>query len=237
MFKTPTPSIRIGIYGRDVAVSGKNVGLWASGYQGALTAAGAEPVLLEPATGGESWNEILEGLSGVVFAGFDRGSVKQGDGESLCLWCSRNQFPLLAIDHGMLVLNAAFGGLNYQNLSREMPEALQHRHPPEPGLRHAIMVQPETLLCELYGEGEIVVNSEHRQAVQRVAQGFQMSGAALDGVCEAIESINRSWFALGVQWQPASASASGLDIQVFRGLVDATQIKAMPKPQKLAMAV
>ena len=101
-------------------------------------------------------------------------------------------------------------------------------------------MQPDTIFgCKLYGEGEIVVNSEHRQAVQRVAQGFQISGAALDGVCEAIESTDPDWFAMGVQWQPASASASGLDIQVFRGLIEAaTQIKPIAAPAaKLAMAV
>ena len=53
--------------------------------------------------------------------------------------------------------------------------------------------------------------------------------------------FNRDWFGMGVQWQPASASASGLDIQVFRGLIDAatqkSQIKPMPQPQKLAVAV
>ena len=65
------------------------------------------------------------------------------------------------------------------------------------------------MLADLYGEGEIVVNSEHRQAVQRVANGFIVSGTALDGVTEAIESNDPDWFAMGVQWQPASASASG----------------------------
>ncbi len=118
-------------------------------------------------------------------------------------------------------MNAALGGVNYIDLSRELPEALQHRHPPEPGLRHAINVQPDTQLSQIYGEGEIVVNSEHRQAIQRVAPGFRIGGNALDGVIEAIESTSETWFAMGVQWQPASASASGLDIQIFRGLVDA----------------
>jgi len=238
MFQSSTSSaVRVGIYGRDVGVSGRNVGLWPSGYRGALDASGAQPVLLEPNTGGEAWSEILEGLCAVVFSGFDRNSARQGDGESLCHWCQRHQLPILAIDQGLLVLNQAFGGTIFNDLSREMPEALQHRHPPEPGLRHAINVLPGTRLADLYGEGEIVVNSEHRQAVQRVAHGFMVSGAALDGVSEAIESVNRDWFAMGVQWQPASASASGLDIQVFRGLVEASQIKPMRRPQKLAMAM
>ena len=50
--------------------------------------------------------------------------------------------------------------------------------------------------------------------------GLPASAFALDGVIEAIEA-DSEWFALGVQWQPASSTASGLDIQLFRGLVEA----------------
>jgi putative glutamine amidotransferase len=160
-----------------------------------------------------------------------------GDVESLCLWCRQHRFPLLAIDQGVLAMNAAFGGTNYGDLARELPEALQHRHPPEPGLRHAINVQPDTILASIYGEGEVVVNSEHRQAVQRIATGFVASGVALDGVIEAVEYSGKGWFAMGVQWQPASGTASGLDIQVFRGLIDAAQQKLSPAAsRKMAMA-
>jgi len=106
-------------------------------------------------------------------------------------------------------------------VGRQVPEALQHRHRPEPGLRHAILVDRGSRLAALYGEGEIVVNSEHRQAIERLAQGFRIGGRALDGVIESIEWQNPNWHCLGVQWQPASATASGLDIQLFRGLVDA----------------
>ena len=80
---------------------------------------------------------------------------------------------------------------------------------------------------------------QHRQAIQRVAYGFAATGIALDGVIEAIEHKEPSWFAVGVQWQPASPSASGLDIQVFRALIDAaTPVAAaeQPAPRKMAMA-
>ena len=120
------------------------------------------------------------------------------------------------------------------NPTGELPEALQHRHPPEPGVRHAIMVEPDTLMASLYGEGEIVVNSEHRQAIQRLAQGFHIGARALDGVLEAIEWTKDSWFALGVQWQPAAGTASGLDIQVFRGVIDAAQSRRHVKPMRAA---
>ena len=87
-------------------------------------------------------------------------------------------------------------------------------------------MEPDTLLASLYGEGEVVVNSEHRQGLQRIGRGFRVSARALDGVVEAIEYENPKWFALGIQWHPASASASGLDIQLFRGLVNACRAKS-----------
>jgi putative glutamine amidotransferase len=219
MLKLSTP-LRIGIYGAELP-GGRGVGLWSAGYQSTLTAAGAEPVRLQQATGAETWDEMLDGLQGVVLSGHGSPLGQSlGDEESLCQWCRQRKMPLLAIDQGLLALNTAFGGTNYLDLPREVPEALQHRHPPEPGLRHAINVEPGTMLADIYGEGEIVVNSEHRQAIQKVANGFVVSGRALDGVVEAIE-IRGEWFVMGVQWQPASATASGLDIQLFRGLVDA----------------
>src|SRR5207253_5124194 len=125
----------------------------------------------------------------------------------------------------VLAMIWAFGGLYYTELPREMAEAQQQRHPPEPGLRTAINVLPDTLMCQIFGEGEIVVNSEHRQAIQRVAKGFVPTATALDGIIEAIEHADENWFAVGVQWQPASPSASGLDIQVFRALIDAARLR------------
>jgi gamma-glutamyl-gamma-aminobutyrate hydrolase PuuD len=181
----------------------------------------------------QTWDDLLKGLHGVVLTGTDEAGLSQGgDEEGLCLWCRAHRLPLLAIDHGLHALNSALGGSLHLDLPRELPEALQHRHPPEPGLRHMITVSPGTRLAAIYGDGEIIVNSEHRRAVQRVARGFQVSARALDGVVEAIESEQDGWFALGVQWHPASATASGLDIQVFRGLLGACRSPARPKASR-----
>jgi putative glutamine amidotransferase len=237
MFSSDNP-LRIAVYGSEIKVKGRGVGLWNTGYHGTLVAAGADPVFLKPNCGGKSWGEILHNFAGVVACGFDSSTPgKMGDIESLCLWCREHRFPLLTIDHALLAMNSAFGGLNFTDLAREMPEALQHRHPPEHGLRHAINVTLGTQMCRIYGEGEVVVNSEHRQAIQRVCKGFAATAVALDGVIEAVEHLDESWFCLGVQWQPASPSASGLDIQVFRALIDAGQARLGAAPsRKMAMA-
>lgn len=238
MFAIPTPDVRIAIYGSEVKTPGRGVGLWSAGYRGAVVAAGADPVFLAPNDGSESWDDLIGDCIGVVVCGFEGADRQRGDLESLCLWARSRSFPILSIDNGLLAMNAAFGGLNHQSLARELPEALQHRHPPEPGLRHAIMVEDGTRLAKVYGEGEIVVNSEHREGIQRPAKGFGVSAKALDGVIEAIEFQGDKWFAMGVQWQPASATASGLDIQVFRALIDAAKNpQPAPAPTPVARKV
>lgn len=229
----PVSPIRIGICGTEesAVASRRGRGIWPVGYPGIVAAAGAEPVILERPRDKGTWAEVLRGVHGVVFAGAPAGAPgSYADEQSLCLHCRDRRIPVLAIDQGLHTLNATFGGSVYLDLSRELPEALQHRHPPEPGLRHAIVVERDTVLANLYGEGEIVVNSEHRQAVCRLARGFRVAARALDNVIEAIEYGGDDWFALGVQWRPASATASGLDIQLFRGLID----RSSARPQKVA---
>jgi putative glutamine amidotransferase len=217
------PSVKIAIFGSRGAQPKERhgCGLWDAGYGPCVAAEGAEPVFLGETLKGGSWDQALDGIDGIVFAAEENYSPRLGaQGERLSIWCRKRKFPILAIDGGMHVLNSSFSGTLYHDLPRELPEALQHRHPPEKGLRHAINVLPGTLMCDMYGEGEIVVNSEHRKAVQRVGRGFRVSANALDGVVEAVEAELMGWWAVGVQWQPASSTASGLDIQVFRGLID-----------------
>jgi putative glutamine amidotransferase len=234
----PAPEIRIGVYGPDPVIPNERhgSGLWPAGYAAALTFAGGVPVSLGETLSDKHWNEVLDGLHGVLLVGGDGDQQRRtADGERLCEWCQEHGLPILGIDHGLHVLNTTYGGTLFLDLPREQPEALQHRHPPEKGLRHAIAVTPETRLAQIYGEGEVVVNSEHRRAVNRAARGFRASALALDGIIEAIESTSDDWFALGVQWHPASSTASGLDIQVFRGLIDACARRlAAPSELKLA---
>lgn len=219
------PSPRIGIYGTDRISLQESRGcyLWPPGYAAAVTAAGGTPVTLETPRSGESWSDLWSMADGILLLGHNAaGPSRQIALESrLCEWCRKHEMPFLGVDRGLHVLNTTLGGTLFLDVAKEQPQALQHRHPPEKGLRHTIMVEPGTRIERIYGEGEIVVNSEHRQAVARVARGFRVSAHALDGIIEAIETESDDWFAIGVQWQPASASASGLDIQLFRALVEA----------------
>jgi putative glutamine amidotransferase len=230
-----TSSLRIGIYGPEESTEYESRGcsLWPVGYAAAVTAAGATPVLLGERIPDRPWKDLLGELDGLVWTGSasTSGQAKPEE-EKLCSWCRKNALPLLAVDTAMHALNVVHGGTLHLDLPTERPEALQHRHPPETGLRHAIAVVPGTHIERIYGEGEIVVNSEHRRAIAKAARGFCVSAQALDGIVEAIEAEGEKWFALGVQWRPASATASGLDIQVFRGLLGAAERRLATTPKR-----
>jgi putative glutamine amidotransferase len=220
----PVYSPRIGIFGTDETTphTQRGCNLWPLGYAAALEAAGATPTSLPMPKDPRGWEDVLDTVDGVLLLGGFRQTPQQAACEErLCTECQERGLPFLGVDYGLHVLNRAFGGTSFNDVSREVPQAVQHLHPSEPGDRHAIMVTQKSQLAALYGEGEIVVNSEHRQAINKVARDFAISARALDGIIEAIESEVEGWFAMGVQWHPASASASGLDIQLFRGLADA----------------
>ena len=124
MSAIPT-SIHIGILGTDKTTSrvGRGWGIWSPGYEAAVTAAGGVPVPL-PRPGQTSWQEALQGVHGIVFAGGERGGGHTyAEEEGLLTCCRQLRLPLLAIDQGMLALNTAFGGGNYLDLARELPEA------------------------------------------------------------------------------------------------------------------
>lgn len=214
---------RIAVFGPESYFSDRKhgSGLWAAGIKSAVEVAEAEPVLLGESAPKNSWEHVLRDMTGVIVAGYDSRAPKVQDLEECIIACRKLRIPTLAIDHGMHAMNSAFGGTLMVDIASEAPEALQHRHPPERGLRHALSISQESRLSRLFGEGEVIVNSEHRRCIGKVARAFRVGASALDGMVEAIEtSLEDPWWALGIQWQPACSTSSGLDIQIFRCMID-----------------
>lgn len=223
-FQPSTSTIKIGVYGPDRFNTDPKhgCGLWGAGLNASIIHAEAEPVRLE--TGPSTWNKFFKEVAGIVISGHDTQSKSNpAEMEELCQYVRKNKIPVLAIDHGMHLLNTSGGGNLINDFVRETPDALQHRHPPEKGQRHSLTIVPGSMVQILYGEGEVIVNSEHRRAVNRLAKGFRPTARALDGTIEAYESEIANWFVMGVQWQPACSMSSGLDIQLFRALIDAAK--------------
>ena len=121
--------------------------------------------------------------------------------------------PLLAICRGMQVLNVAMGGTLVQDIPSEIAGALDHAiNEPRFHIAHEVWVSKGSMLWaimeeELDGES-LGVNSRHHQAVKRVADGFEVSATAPDGVIEAMERP-ASRFCVAVQWHPENFWRTG----------------------------
>ncbi|MEN6566756.1 MAG: gamma-glutamyl-gamma-aminobutyrate hydrolase family protein [Veillonellales bacterium] len=110
--------------------------------------------------------------------------------------------PIFGICRGIQVLNVAFGGTLYQDISRIPGSCLQHtQQARRDTLFHTVIVEKATGLFDIVATESFRVNSFHHQAVKDPAPGFIVSGRTRDGVIEAIEQSGQE-FVLGVQWHP-----------------------------------
>jgi putative glutamine amidotransferase len=216
-----------------------------AGYFDAVVAAGGFPILVPPLAKDLDIDPLLDRLDGFVLCGgLDLDPKRQGQAShaSLHPMAERReefdrqlvrqllarQMPLLAIGVGMQLLNAAHGGSLYLHLPEDLPRAMPHRDPSGGPHRHIVVLESNTRMEEIYGAGEIRVNSAHHQAVRQPGSGLRVGALSPDGVIEAIEAIDPNWFCVGVQWHPESETASALDMQLFECFVQACVRQAQP---------
>lgn len=121
--------------------------------------------------------------------------------------------PVLGICRGIQVMNAVLGGDLYQDI-----KPFEHlSHNDHWAKVHTVTVRRGTLLSRILGQDTVLVNSQHHQAVDRVAPGFTLAALSEDGIVEAIEKPDAR-FCLGVQWHPEWLSDADPAMQ---GLFDA----------------
>ncbi|QEL21077.1 gamma-glutamyl-gamma-aminobutyrate hydrolase family protein [Limnoglobus roseus] len=218
------------------------------GYVDSILNAGGLPILLPPLKK-DNYPELdiyLKMISGIIFTGGqDLDPRKYGqqltsatqlmaprreDCERLLLQkVFDRKMPILGIGMGMQLINLYHGGTLFQHLPTENPKAMPHSDPSGYPHRHMVNIEEGTLLEEIYGTGEQRVNSTHHQAVNQLGRKLRVSAKANDGVIEAIETTDASWFCVGLQWHPEDETASALDQQIFECFVQsATRFVEVP---------
>jgi putative glutamine amidotransferase len=185
---------------------------------------GALPLLIPSTDAPLAISEILDAVDGLLFTGAVSNVAPShyGDlarpGTKLDEARDATTLPLLhaAIAHGVPVLcicrgfqelNVALGGTLFQHV-HEVPGRLDHRENPHAPTdaqyapAHAIHIAPGSLLADISGTSDAMVNSLHHQGIDRLAAPLIADATAPDGQIEAVSMPGAKNFLLGTQWHP-----------------------------------
>ena len=131
--------------------------------------------------------------------------------------------PVLAICHGMQLLNVHQGGTLNQHLLDD-PQKLDHyRDRPMAEPAHGVSLKEGSFLAEIMGSTSVQVNTHHHQGLEEVAPTLDPIGWSEDGVLEVVVHKEQTW-ALGVQWHPeAMAPVHSNELAIFEAFVEAAK--------------
>ncbi len=202
-----------------------DIDLYFCDYGRGVLAAGGLPVYLPTVADPADYAERLDGL--LLSGGADIAPARYGQEIRAELYtpepardafemglldgAARAGVPVLGICRGIQVLNVHGGGTLHQHVaahaSFDLPSTLVHR----------VELVEGSLAASLYG-AEVQVNSLHHQTIDRLGDGYDITGRSDDGAVEAIESQRRPW--IGVQWHPEMLDSRDTD-PAFAWLVEA----------------
>jgi putative glutamine amidotransferase len=191
------------------------------GYAEAVQRAGGLAVMLPPDPDLRDPPSYLAFLDGLILAGgADYGEVPDRDAFEIALGLAAldADLPLLGVCRGMQLMNLARGG----TLIEHLPDVLGHEdHRLVPGAfgDHDVRLADGSLAARAAGELTHATKSHHHQGVDRIGEGFEVTGwATVDELPEALEDPSRR-FALGVQWHPEA----DVEAREIAALVDAAR--------------
>ena len=181
------------------------------GYADAVQRAGGLAVMLPPDPAvTEDPDLLLDRVDALLLAGgADYGAVPERDDFeiALALRAMERDLPLLGVCRGMQLMNLARGG----TLLEHVPDVVGHEdHRAVPGAfgDHPVRLTTGSLAARAAGSTLPSTKSHHHQGVDRVGEGFEVTGwASIDDLPEALEDPTRR-FALGVQWHPEADPAA-----------------------------
>ncbi|HVX41240.1 MAG TPA: gamma-glutamyl-gamma-aminobutyrate hydrolase family protein [Gemmatimonadaceae bacterium] len=198
-------------------------------YTNALAAAGLIPLVLPPMARPDFLLPVLERVQGLVLTGgedLDPATFGQAphpatgaphaarDATEIALAreARTRRIPTLAICRGAQVMNVALGGTLVQDIPSQHPSDVSHDQSERRTERvHRTDVAHDSLLARTVGATRLSTNSSHHQSVDRVAEGLRVVARAEDGIIEAIEPADASWWMLAVQWHPEELTATAED--------------------------
>lgn len=207
-------------------------------YSNMVVKAGGIPVLLPYSS---PFDDIVDTIDGLIITGGDEDinprfygqkiisdKVRTNDIRAefeikLTKKAIERDMPIFGICNGLQVINVVMGGTLIQHIPDTHNSDINHEQPhPKNAPTHSIIIEKNTLFDEMSPTGEIMVNTTHHQAIDKMGDGLIVSAKAPDGIVEAIEGT-RNRFVIGVQWH-SEYENSKLDANLFRRLVEESSV-------------
>lgn len=117
-------------------------------------------------------------------------------------YAQEKRIPVLAICRGMQLVNVALGGNLIQDIEEQHKN--NHRRMENKDTLHEILVNKNSLLHQIIGIENGIINSAHHQGLDKIANDLLANSYSADGIVEGIEWKIKEHkpFLLGVQWHP-----------------------------------
>ena len=204
-------------------------------YVDAVIAAGGIPLLI-PNIGAEYAEEYIKNIGGLILSGgadvtpfyYHENPHKvsgpfslERDIMEIALYKEARKagLPILGICRGMQIIAAIEGGGLIQDIPSQFESDMVHVLSKPPYItQHLAKGVDGTLIAELLGTGERVINSLHHQGVKSMPKDFVISMSARDGMIEAIE--NKEKTVLALQFHPERLHRDDDFLKLFSWLVE-----------------
>lgn len=114
------------------------------------------------------------------------------------------KMPLVGICRGEQILNVSLGGSLIIDIPTDHDTTIKHRLIDWENCYHQVDLVKGSLLSKLSSQEQGKVNSNHHQAIDRLATDLKISSIAEDGIIESVEWKNPKdkGFMIAVQWHP-----------------------------------
>jgi putative glutamine amidotransferase len=197
------------------------------GYSEAIAATGGMPVLIPLLENTRNIQPLVESLDGILLTGSHSDldpALYDAPRSAACATpqplrdrmdffllqtAVRHRIPVLAICYGFQSLNVFFGGSLIQDIPTHIDTPIRHNcHGSEDLPNHEIVITHGSVLEQIAGKANTVVNSSHHQAIERLGQGLNVIARASDDIIESVFYANQNHWILGVQWHPERSFTS-----------------------------
>lgn len=228
------------------------------------SACSAQPVMIPASKEGTHVATLIDKLDGLFVTGSPSnvephhyGGPDSGDPDSHDSYRDATTLPLIrraievglpvfAVCRGIQEMNVALGGSLYQKVQDD-PGKMDHRMRRDASFdakyrpAHPVDVKPGGMLEKIWDtpnrKGNLMVNSLHGQAIDRVADGLRLEATAPDGTIEAVSGADGKGFALAVQWHPEwPQPMDALSQKLFDAFAEACRTHASARKSNIAHA-